>query len=424
MKNLITLAVCGVLLAACTPKHNPETEQQLLSMIDRKDFFRLETALKEKKAELSPAIALYAEAHLQNAFNRTDQSLQTIDALLQNHEKSLHDTLLCDVLTIKYYNLFKQYRYREAAEALQTAVSYCTNAKDSANIQNTYNMVAPFAEIPPQEMHIGDADVVIPIYRNQFNHVMMRVVAGSEAEDFIFDTGAMLSTITESCAKRLGVRVMESEIHVGSAIGSTVQSKVGVADSLRLGGLLLQNVAFLVVPDETLSFPEVNYYIHGIIGFPVMYQMKEVTIRQDESITVSAHPAKRNLHNLFLDGMSSIVQCEAAGDTVLFNMDTGARSTEFSAKYFASHQDKIVAAGTPDTVQRGGAGGIVEAEVYELKNMPLKVGGKELTLPAVTVLKDNVSFLDGVDGNLGQDVLMHFGKMVLNFEDMYLALEE
>jgi len=426
MKRIITLLVFAISLAACTPKSNPLVERQLLQLLDEKDLFRLETQLDKNKSELPRGIVLYLEARLQNVFNQTEQSLQTIDALLTNYGKSLNDTLLYEIFIVKSDNLHKQNRYREAAEALKIAMEKYGHASDSAgliSLQETYNTIEPLKDIPPQKIHIT-TDVLIPISRNQFDHVLMRVSSGEQTENFIFDTGAMLSVVSEGCAQRMGIHVLESSVNVGTSVGNTAQSKVGFADSLRIGDLLLENVAFLVLPDESLSFPAANYAIHGIIGFPVMYQMKEIVIHKDESITVAARSTKRNLHNLFLDGLSPYVQLEANGDTVLFKMDTGANTTEFSERYFEANKDKIKGQATRKTVKMGGAGGIVEREVYELANVRLKIGGRDLTIPTITVIPDKLLFLENCDGNLGQDVLMYFNKLVLNFEDMYLAFEE
>ena len=49
------------------------TELHLLRMLDKNDFFRLETLLQENTSELSPYIVLYLEANLQNAFNQAEQ---------------------------------------------------------------------------------------------------------------------------------------------------------------------------------------------------------------------------------------------------------------------------------------------------------------------------------------------------------------
>jgi len=426
MKSIILILLSAIILASCSPKSNTATERQLLQMLDKKDIFRVETLLEEKRSQLSKGIVLYIEAHLQNAFNSTEQSLQTIDVLFDRCGKSLNDTLLFNIFSIKSDNLLKQNRYRESAEALKIALDKYGHAADSVLLVDSwdsYNAIEPLKTFLPQKMHIT-SDVTIPVSRNQFGHVMVQVSIGGQSEDFIFDTGASLCVISESNAQRMGIHVLESSVNVGNSIGSKVHSKVGVADSLWMGDLLFENVAFLVVSDEIFSFPEVNFFIHGIIGFPVMYQMQELRIRKDESITVAARPAKRNLRNLFLNGQTLVVQVETGGDALRFKMDTGANTTEFSEKYFVEHNNEILEKAVPATVTRGGGGGFVDNEAYIMKNVQFKIGGRELTIPDMTVLAEKLAFLDDYDGNLGQDVLMHFNQLILNFVDMYLTFED
>jgi len=424
MKNLVLLLLFAVSFTACTSKHNPSTERQLIQMLDKKDLFRLQTQFEEKKSELSQSVVLYLEAHLHHSFNQTEQSLQTINALLGNYSKSLNDTLLCKIYEVKFDNLFKQSRYLESAEALKIAIDkygYTMDSVDLADYRDEYNIIEPLKEFPPQKMHIT-TDLTIPLSHNKLGHTLMSVTKSGQSEDFVFDTGANLSVVSESCAQRMGIRVLESSSDIGNSTGSKVKTKVGIADSLRIGNLLVENVVFLVMPDESLSFPEFNYFIHGIIGFPVMYQMKEIAISRD-SITVSSRPTKRSLHNLFFDELSPIVRFEANGDTVLFKMDTGANTSEFSKQYFNTNKDKIIENATIKVVKRRGAGGIIENKVYELKNVHLKIGGQELTIPNIDVLTEELAFDKEFDGNLGQDVLSHFNKLILNFEDMYLAFD-
>jgi len=199
---------------------------------------------------------------------------------------------------------------------------------------------------------------------------------------------------------------------------------VGVADSLRISGLLFENVAFLILPDEQMSFPEVNYYIRGVIGFPLMYQMKEIRIDQSGNMFVPQTPVKQDLHNLFLDGLSPVVQLESGQDTLLIGMDTGAVNSEFSKKYFDTHQERIIEQGVKRTGMRGSAGGMIETEVYELTDVPFKIGNFQMTLPKIGVETQEYVFSKHFDGNLGQDVLMHFDEMILNFESMYLTFSD
>ena len=45
-----------------------------------------------------------------------------------------------------------------------------------------------------------------------------------------------------------------------------------------------KNVVFLVLDDEDISFPQIEYYINGIIGFPVIEAMDEVRISKNNTI--------------------------------------------------------------------------------------------------------------------------------------------
>lgn len=405
---------------------NPSTELHLLQMLDKKDFFQLETLLQEKRAELPLDIALYLDANLQNAFNQTEQSLQTIDKLLGNYGKSLNDALLHRVFVVKYDNLYKQYRYSEAAEALKTAIDKYGHAVDSVGLamlrEKDYGFVESLKNFPVQKMHIT-TDVSIPVSLNQFNHLIINVSSGGQSEDFIFDTGAS-NVISESSARRMGIRVYKS---AGSTIGAAdtkVQFEVGLADKLWIGDLMFENVVFKVLPDELLSFPEANYVMHGIIGFPIINQMKNIEIYKNRSITVVAHPTKCNLHNMFLDHSLPIIQFEANCDTVFFIMDTGANTSKFSEKYFVANNVEIKEKATSNTIRRGGIGGFVNNEVYELKDVQLKIGGQETTIPTIAVLTDKFSYLNYYDGLLGQDILMHFNKLTLNFREMYLSFDD
>jgi len=204
---------------------NPSTEQRLLQMLDRKDFFRLKTQLQEKKDVLPQHIVLYIEANLQNAFNQTEQSLLTIDKLLSNYRKSLSDAFLYRIYAIKYDNLFNQYHYKKAADALKIAIDKYGHAVDSAELTRSrkekYDFVNSLRKFPVQKMHIT-TDVSIPISLNQYNNIILNVSSGEQSENFIFDTGAS-NIVTESSARRLGIRILEYEASIEGAVGKKVQ---------------------------------------------------------------------------------------------------------------------------------------------------------------------------------------------------------
>lgn len=428
MKHLILILLLAISLSACTFKSNspieqsfnPLVERQLLQMLENKEMFRLEACLEKERSQISNGIVLFLEAHLQNAFNQIEQSLQTIDLLFDKYCNSLNDTLLLGIYMLKADNLNKQFQYGASVEAMKTAITNYGHTMDSVtfvSVRNYCNLFEPLRELPPQKMHIT-TDITIPI-RSQYGHIQIQVKSNGKSENFIFDTGANVSVINESCAKRFGIQVLEeSSLEVGIESGEKIQSKVGIADSLWIGDLLVENVAFLVIADNIFK------HCPGIIGFPIMYQMKEIRIHKYESITVPVNPKKRDLHNLFLNGSNMYVQAVTESDTVLMFLDSGFGISRFSERYFTAQQEKILEKGTLKSYQRQTDNGSINTQYYVLKNMPFQIAGYELTIPSISVISEKIQSSENYDGFLGRDILMNFNTTILNFEDMYLTFEE
>ncbi|MDR2066039.1 MAG: retropepsin-like domain-containing protein [Prevotellaceae bacterium] len=344
---------------------------------------------------------------------------------MSKYKKQLNDKIVSDLLTIKAGNHIRLYQYKEAADTYNLILSQYRTILDSVNIseyENVQQLWQTLSVVKPQRIH-KLSDVEISAYRNQFNHLMIPVKCGQIADEFIFDTGANLSTISDSYAEKMNMTLYESDIKVNSSTSISVQTKLAVADSLYVGDILFENVVFLVVPGEQMSFPSVNYQVRGIIGFPVIYQMDEVHLRKNGTLFIPENPQDKRLSNIYIETLSSIVQLQSGNDSLLFTMDTGARTSELSERYYTKNKEKVEKNGTLLHVNRGGAGGIVETEVYRLENFPYTIGSKSGTLSEISVNTVPYDFNKYYDGNLGQDILAQFDEMILNFQYMYIDFE-
>jgi hypothetical protein len=252
---------------------------------------------------------------------------------------------------------------------------------------------------------------------------MTPVKCGSRTDEFIFDSGANLSTISDSCAVKMGLTIFESNIEVGTVTDIKIRTQLAVADSLYLGDILIENIVFLVTPAEQMRFPSVNYEIHGIIGFPVFHQMEEIRVRKNGTMFIPQEPENRHLENMFLQGLNPVVQLLSGSDTLLLTFDTGANRTELSKKYYETHKAEVEQKGKLKTTMRGSGGGVVEVAAYELLDFPYQIGNSRNVLPEIAVSLQDYDFNKSLDGNLGQDVIMQFNEMILNFKYMYIDFE-
>ena len=340
LKSLILLIIVIAFTSCSVSKTNQTLDQNLNQLLEQKDYFRLSEQLQINKEKISKDRFLYYKAFVDNAFGENTQSIAQVEVLLETYKTNFNDSIAEKILALKADNYIHTHQYKQASVIYGDILNQFSKDLDSADIADYKNMKSLFetlGTIAPQVMQEHQT-VKIASYRNQFNHLMAPIKVNEIAEDFIFDTGANLSTISESQAKKMNLKLFEQNIDVGSSTGINVASKLAVADSLYFGPILFKNVVFIVMPDEKLSFPEIDYYIHGIIGFPVIHQLEEIHLNKDGSIVVPEKPTASNLKNMFLEGLTPVIKTTSGKDTLLFTFDTGASQSELSYFYYKEHK--------------------------------------------------------------------------------------
>jgi predicted aspartyl protease len=404
---------------------NQILDNKLNDLLESKDFFALKMEYAKNQSKLSEARKLYYEVFLSQAFGQNEKSNQAIDILFQKYPNKFKNLETLKLLEAQADNFLHCHKYQQAAEVYGAILTNYSNLLDSSSIESYKNVKSLFgslAAVAPQKMH-KSKEVLLPSYRNAFNHMMTPVVVNGIQEEFIFDTGANLSTITESQAVKMQLKLIDQSVAIASSTQNVVQSKLAVADSLFIGDILFENAVFIVMPDAQLTFPEINYAVKGIIGFPVIYQMGEVHLLKNGNIFIPKEVSQKQEQNMFFEGLTPVVRLRSNKSTLLFTFDTGARSSELSLKYFDEHKLQVKRKGEMQKNQRGGAGGNVEVNEYMLFNFPMTIGAHQLSLEKIPVTLEKYWFNAYFDGNLGQDVFMKFNSLIINFENMYIDFE-
>jgi clan AA aspartic protease (TIGR02281 family) len=80
------------------------------------------------------------------------------------------------------------------------------------------------------------------------------IVNGTQAGDFVFDTGATLMTISESFARKLGLEPSElPQITTVVADGRKVESGIAVLSSVMVGTATVNEVEVIILPDSPME---------------------------------------------------------------------------------------------------------------------------------------------------------------------------
>lgn len=426
MKSSITLLIAFFFIC-CEPKKSKviadysTIEKTLQALLHEGEYFRLKSELQKNGAALPLDKLQFYQAFVESAFNKLTNSILLSESLLRQSDTSLQDSARVNLMLLLRDNYFKSYQYRKAAETGQNILKNHKNVLGDRlhDVENTLLIHEGLKDIPPQQVDLKK--VTLKWKPDKLGLIEIPLKTKTSTLGIVFDTRAHISTVTQSFAGKLGLKILDASFEESSGItGITFKSGLGVADSLYIGDILIQNAVFQVLPDEQLHFPSIDYTLDGILGFQVITHLKEVHIHQGGDFIISPTSTPNHLNNLAFDGSTTVISVINDNDTLSFHFDTGATGTEFYSNYFNRFKTKIVNDGKVETVESGGAGGSIKTQVYILPTANLTIGEKKIELKEIVVRTAPPYKGQKYNGNIGQDVIKQFDEMILNFDSMYL----
>ncbi|WP_276481738.1 retropepsin-like aspartic protease family protein [Paraflavitalea pollutisoli] len=418
MRVLIVVAV----LMATFALHAETTP--IDSLLQQRDYFRLRSALASPaEASLPQHRRLYYEAYVHNFFHDLPASNRAIETIFKKYRKHFTDKELGRLLGKKADNHSKLYEYREAYATNQLLLSKYGSSlseEDRNDVLNTNLIWKGLADVPAQRTTIA-RDSRIAYKRDKAGLVNVPVSFRDSTYDFVFDTGANLSVITESYAAKASVDVRPVVFKVRAITGIEVDARLGIARSLKLGDVEVQNAVFIVFPDSVLSFAGGAYTINGIIGFPVIEQLGEVRIDKAGFVSVPQVAVDKPIHNFGIDELMPVINIHVNNDTLPFTFDTGAQITDLNEPFYDRYTSLVESTGKAIEMKQGGAGGYATSKAWQLPLTRFTVGGETVNVPNLNVKTHSANSKDRFYyGNLGQDVMYQFRELVINFKYMYV----
>ena len=270
-------------------------------------------------------------------------------------------------------------------------------------------------DAPPQTAALNGPQA-IPLRTNRLGLQELQIQVGSKEDGWVLDTGANLSTISLSSAQSFGLTLSSKTIQTEGVSGDPVEVHVAVLPELVIEKAIIRNVVVLVAADKDLA--AANYKIHGIVGFPVLAALGQLTFSADALRIGEPAAAAAGTSKLFLDEMTPLIAATAGGVAHLFTLDTGAGRTVLSARYARAHA-KDFSEATAGTRQLTGVGGSRAIRSYTHVTVRLAIAGMQVTLKDVDVLREAVGTdEDSFYGILGRDALRQFGTYTIDFGRM------
>jgi predicted aspartyl protease len=277
--------------------------------------------------------------------------------------------------------------------------------------------LAGFRELPDQRLRRSRPSALAVRRR-----VFVRVSVDGTPSWYFVDTGAWISCMSASEARRQGLVVHDAGGVLGNSAGGTTGFRTAVARRLTIGGYQFENVSFAVFPDGQEPWSTLPEGERGILGVPLLIGLQSLRWRVEGTLEIGSRPTSRQSAepNLMFDDDHLVATATVAGRPMRATVDTGAETTDLYAAFARQFAD-LVRAGTRSTTELKGVGTTVTYESIEVPEVTFVIGGGSAALrPAPVVLRDIGAA--GCVGNLGLDLLTQTGAFSVDFSSMRLDL--
>ncbi|NHA07881.1 hypothetical protein G7092_29040 [Mucilaginibacter sp. HC2] len=416
MKTIYLLIFIAIVLTFQLPAS--AQIKQLNELVYTKQYTQLEQVLST--INLSTNDKLLYKAILTNAFNQPEVSNLLLKKIFTVKIAAGDSKLQFYLHRIAYDNYVKLNNYKEAHIAAEQLVKdYRTwfSTSELTDQLDENKIWAALAAAPAQQVQ-KHASSAIPVKKDMAGLWNIPVQQQDSSYLFIFDTGANISTITATYAKKLNLDVIKnSEVRIeGGMNGVSSKVNLGIAKQLYIGKVQINNALFLIFPDSALSFAGGAYKINGIIGLPIIKALEEITINKD-TMQIPLVADKRPVrHNLALDLLQPVIYMDYQDQPLPFTFDTGAQVTLFSDNFYKQFKTKLDATAKQDSLRLGGAGGARKMKSLKMPQLVFAVDKKQAVFNNVQISLETTQVSDQYyNGNIGQDMFTQFTHMTINF---------
>ena len=250
-------------------------------------------------------------------------------------------------------------------------------------------------------------------------HLLAPVAVNGHGARFAVDTGATISTVTESEAKRLGLTTIPGRPATGWFGGAVSRQRLAAAATLEIGRFRFRNVAFIVVPDGALQ--KASGTLTGTVGLPLLMAMGTFAWNPGGDLQFG-YPSEPGPSNLCFDGWIPAARIEFRQRKIYAILDTGNPASQWWPALTRQFPDLLQQNPVKKMVEVFG-GDSPEAEATIVPQFTFRIAGSDLTQTNAQILTAESTPIGAYyAGILGLDPLMQVRQVTIDFKNLIIKL--
>lgn len=434
MKKLLSILV-GITLPLLSLSAQ-EADMKVGELINKSDWFTLDERFSVLRDSIqTPFLKLLAEIMIDNNFNRPDGALQKIGQLLSTHQQDIGSDNVCSFILLASIIDGQCGNYAKAADSLKGFMDQLKQqgaTMDFSSFEALYNNYNELREFPAPNISRPNEDVEIPVKiepvkllklidgeKSRGLRINIPVTIHNKQYNFIFDTGAASTYMSEKFAKEVGVKIIKDSLLLNEGMMGEGYAMKGYLDSLQIGSIVFRNAMIAIgKPNAVDSIVQVD----AVLGMDFMKLTQEIQIDTKNQkiifpITTTSLPGTgRNL--LLTNENKLILKAYSNNDRLLFFFDTGNNNADLFYCYYNKYKKEIDLVAKKDSVTGGGFGFIRTKEILRMPSVQFNVGKSSVDMKEIRIHPVAENDQTQEDGNLGMDLVKLFDKTIINLKDM------
>ncbi len=363
-----------------------------------------------------------SQAFLDSRISSDLNALQTLESWLQNHPAAPPEDRL-----FAYKQLGSRYMaftlYAKATDAYEKAAALTEGNPDS-DLEDALDLAKIATTVPPIRKR-GATGAELNLERDLARLNRIHVDISGTISPMIIDTGAEISVAARSVAEKSNMQFLDGDVTVGTTTDNVV-GQLAVSNTVDIGGMVFQNVLFLVLPDDLLTFADGQYFVDGIIGLPIFitaqrmgWTKKATKLLLGDKVHLSDD--KRTPIYWHDGGMALELKYNEVAFPAFFDSGASSSSGTVLLKSLLSVRDKSSL--LTNTEIRTGVGGAVETKTHRLPEITLALAGENVVLTNIRVASEKLNEPDGDIAIIGSDILARTQSFFIDFKAMTYELE-
>jgi hypothetical protein len=364
---------------------------------------------------------------LYNRMNRMEESARLLRRLASNHRLKPPQKAL--VLSILADDDAKTFDYREASDYYNRLLSRYSDQlshDERLDKRNNASVLKLLRAFPKQTIAVNGL-VDLPTVKDPHGVYRLPLTLRGVSRDWIIDTGADYSVVSECYAKELGLKISEEGATTPGFDGIPNSIHVAIVDRLSIGSATIYNMVVLVLPDAnlTVSNRDGKHIIPALLGYPALQAFGKVRLTANGRFL--AGPAlidPPDSSPMYMDDSNILLRATIHNEQKLFQLDTGANTTVLYSTYLRDFPQDSAQHRSAGRFQGSGVGGLVTTSVEYIDKVGFTLAGQLAMIAHVPVqLQRFEDPSSRYEGNIGCDLLSLFDSVTFDFTQFRFYLE-